>query len=236
LRVLIIVATMMATSFRHVNLYSVHVPKVQLATARWPVVGFAPLDALAGCDAGNSSELKNSSIPGKVRTVDQELPSPSGSPSYRHIDHIAIAVRDLESALVFFTEVLGFQLKRRLTVTGQTSGMVSAEIEHAGLKFVLCQGSGPQSQVCKLIEHYGPGVAHIALAVDDAAASMNLLAARGLAFDTTLIEGPGLRQVFSTRDPNSGLSFEFIERSADVGFLEENVQSLFEQLEKANAY
>ena len=168
--------------------------------------------------------------------MDQERSSGCNSPSYSRIDHIAIAVHDLEAALPFFVDVLGFELKRRLTTTGQNTGMLSAELEHAGLKFVLCQGSGAQSQVCRLIEHFGPGVAHIALAVDDAAAAMQTLAERGLSFDTTLIEGPGLKQVFSSRDPNSGLSFEFIERSAEAGFLEGNVQSLFDQLEKSNAF
>ena len=168
--------------------------------------------------------------------MEERSTSHIGSPNYRQIDHIAIAVRDLEAAVIFFSNVLGFQVKRRLTTTGKFSGMLSAELEHESLKFVLVQGSSPQSQVCKLIDHYGPGVAHIALAVDDAEQSMNTLAERGLSFDTTLIKGQGLRQVFSTRDPNSGLSFEFIERTSEEGFLDDNVQSLFEQLEKANSY
>jgi 4-hydroxyphenylpyruvate dioxygenase-like putative hemolysin len=55
-------------------------------------------------------------------------------------------------------------------------------------------------------------------------------------FDTTVIRGPGLRQVFSSRDRNSGLSFEFIERTGESGFLEDNVNELFAQLERNDAY
>jgi methylmalonyl-CoA/ethylmalonyl-CoA epimerase len=155
---------------------------------------------------------------------------------YVRIDHIAIAVKDLERGIHFFHQVLGFKLIRRRRITGQHTGMISAEMEHNDIKFVLCQGTEPASQVSQLIENFGPGVAHIALAVDDAESAAQHLAKRGLAFDTTVIKGSGLRQVFSTRDPNSGLSFEFIERYGEEGFLEENVQELFSQLEKKGAY
>lgn len=155
---------------------------------------------------------------------------------YQQIDHIAIAVVALEPAIDFFTKVLGFELVRRRTIQGENTGMVSAEIEHNGLKFVLCQGSQPSSQVSRLIENFGPGVAHIALKVDDAAHTARALAGCGMKFDTNLINGPGLRQIFSSRDMNSGLSFEFIERTGEDGFLEENVNELFAQLEKSGAY
>ncbi|NHZ35810.1 VOC family protein [Massilia rubra] len=155
---------------------------------------------------------------------------------FHKIDHIAIAVRDLEEGIDFFVNVLGFELKRKRTITGQRSGMLSAEIEHNGIKFVLCQGTDPQSQVSRLIDNFGPGVAHIALAVDSAEAASQQMALQGLQFDTSVIHGAGLRQVFSTRDKNSGLSFEFIERNGEEGFLEENVNELFAQLEKSGAY
>ena len=159
-----------------------------------------------------------------------------GKPAYKKIDHVAIAVRDLDSAVAFFTDTLGFTLIPRLTIAGQRTGMVSAELEHNQIKFVLCQGTEPESQVSKLIDNYGPGVAHIALEVEDVETTVSGLAQQGVAFDTTVIEGPGLKQAFSSRCTNSGLSFEFIKRDSEHGFLESNVQQLFEQLEKSGAY
>jgi methylmalonyl-CoA/ethylmalonyl-CoA epimerase len=156
--------------------------------------------------------------------------------SYSRIDHIAIAVRSLEPAVEYFTASLGFSLIRRLTIAGRRTGMISAELEKNGIKFVLCQGTEEESQVSRLIENFGPGVAHIALAVDSVESTVATLTARGVAFDTSVIEGPGLKQAFSSRDPNSGLSFEFIERGEEDGFLEANVQQLFEQLERSGAY
>lgn len=161
---------------------------------------------------------------------------PDATPHFQRIDHVAIAVIELEPAIAYFTEVLGFNLICRRTISGEKTGMISAELEHNGLKFVLCEGTEPTSQVSRLIEHFGPGVAHIALAVDDAEKTADALTARGMKFDTTVIKGPGLRQIFSTRDMNSGLSFEFIERTGESGFLEDNVNELFAQLEKSGAY
>ena len=156
--------------------------------------------------------------------------------TYKKIDHIAIAVRDLEEGIKFFTETLGFRLTRRLHVHGRKTGMISAELEHAQIKFVLCQGTEPESQVSRLIANYGPGVGHIALEVDDVESVVADLERKGAAFDTEVIKGPGLTQAFSSRDANSGLSFELIKRTSEQGFLAENVQQLFDQLEKANSY
>ncbi len=157
-------------------------------------------------------------------------------PVFRKIDHIAIAVKDLDEGIEFFGNVLGFKLIQRRVIHGQRTGMASAEMEHNDIKFVLCQGTEPESQVSRLITNFGPGVAHIALAVTDAQAACDKLAQQGMNFDTTVIKGSGLRQVFSSRDFNTGLSFEFIERNGEEQFLEENVNELFLQLEKSGAY
>lgn len=155
---------------------------------------------------------------------------------YKRIDHIAIAVHDLEPAIALFQDILGFRLVRRLNVSGKKTGMVSAEMEHNGIRFVLCQGTEPESQVSRLISEYGVGVAHIALEVGEAEQVADTLNQRGLGFDTSLIKGQGLKQIFSSRDPNSGLSFEFIERGEEQGFLESNVNELFAQLERNGTY
>jgi methylmalonyl-CoA/ethylmalonyl-CoA epimerase len=167
-----------------------------------------------------------------------ETPETANGPlAYRRIDHVAIAVRDLESAVAFFSGVLGFTLVRRREIKGVRTGMISAEMEVNGIKFVLCQGTEEASQVSRLIDEYGPGVAHIALAVDDVHSAVGELTARGLDFDTSVIEGPGLIQAFSSRCTNSGLSFELIaRRPGEDGFLAENVRELFEQLERSGAY
>jgi 4-hydroxyphenylpyruvate dioxygenase-like putative hemolysin len=156
--------------------------------------------------------------------------------AYQRIDHIAIAVIDLEEAISFYSSVLGFNLVRKLEIKGKRTGMISAEMECNGLKFVLCQGTEPESQVSQLIANYGPGVAHVALEVADVNAAVHHLRDCGMKFDTSVIGGPDLQQAFTSRDKNSGMSFEIIKRGNEQGFLQSNVEDLFDQLERSGSY
>jgi methylmalonyl-CoA/ethylmalonyl-CoA epimerase len=169
--------------------------------------------------------------------VDVKTAVKSEQTMFQRIDHVALAVRSLPEAVQFFTEVLGFSLTRELSIRGAASGMNSAEMEYNGLRFVLCQGTEPESQVSRLVSELGPGVAHIALAVDDVQETVNQLSERGMRFDTNVIEGPGLVQTFTSRDQNTGLCFEFIKRDpTKEGFDDRNIQALFDQLESKGAY
>lgn len=151
------------------------------------------------------------------------------------IDHIAIAVTNLESSLEWFTTVLGFSLKERRRTEGTTTAMISAVIELGPVQVVLLEGTSPESQVSRFIQHYGPGVQHIAIRVNDLSHIVEQFKQRGLQFDTTIIEGGGLRQIFTKRDIGSGLMIELIER-AQNGFAAQNVTDLFAQLEKKNSF
>jgi 4-hydroxyphenylpyruvate dioxygenase-like putative hemolysin len=153
----------------------------------------------------------------------------------RSIDHVAIAVRDLEESIRFYTDVLGFELKERRRTEGKATAMVSAVLVAGAVTVVLLEGTTPESQVSRFVEHFGPGVQHIAVGVEDLPQMAADLEAAGLEFDTTVIQSPGLRQIFSARDPGSGMMFEFIERLGG-DFSDQSVQSLFEQLEKKNAF
>ncbi|HEX3683975.1 MAG TPA: VOC family protein [Bryobacteraceae bacterium] len=151
------------------------------------------------------------------------------------IDHIAIAVPNLEESLRWFTDVLGFTLRERRKTEGKTTGMISAVLEAGPLQIVLLQGTDPQSQVSRFVAEYGPGVQHVAIRVGDVDGVSNGLRNSGLEFDTTVIDGGGLRQIFSRRDKGTGLMFEIIERNAS-GFSEQNVSALFAQLEEKNTF
>jgi methylmalonyl-CoA/ethylmalonyl-CoA epimerase len=153
----------------------------------------------------------------------------------RSVDHIAVAVQDLEESVEFYRTVLGFQLHERRRTEGKTTAMVSAVMKAGPITIVLLQGSSPESQVSKYVEHYGPGVQHIAVAVEDLPAMAADLKAAGMEFDTNVISSPGLRQIFSKRDPGSGMMYEFIERMGG-DFSDDSVKSLFEQLEQKDSF
>src|SRR5215217_216008 len=150
------------------------------------------------------------------------------------IDHVAIAVRDLEQAIVHYRDVLGFTLQERRQISDRISGMDSAVMEAGGVKFVLVQGDSPASNVSRYIEAYGPGVQHVAIEVPDPQEAIDDLRTRGADLLTGLIHGPGLDQIFTKREPNSGIQLEIIARAENDGFDPANVQELFEAMEREN--
>lgn len=161
--------------------------------------------------------------------------SPLGGNAVR-IDHVAIAVRDLETAIAHFRDGFGFEMLERRQVSGAVSGMNSATLRAGGVTFVLCQGDTPESNVSRYVEHYGPGVQHVALAVRRQGDVLDDLRDRGADLLTGIINAPGLDQSFTTRDANSGIQVEFVTRSDNNGFEDSNVQELFEAMERENVY
>ncbi len=153
--------------------------------------------------------------------------------TYTRIDHLAIAVLDLEKAIDFYTNLLGFKLLERRETQGERTGMISAVLDAGNFTIVLLQGTQSDSQVSKYVEHYGPGVQHVAFAVKSIDSVAAALQESGVQFATNVILGDGLKQIFTKREPISGMMIELIERAEFEGFQEESVNSLFLQLEKS---
>jgi methylmalonyl-CoA/ethylmalonyl-CoA epimerase len=157
--------------------------------------------------------------------------------SFTRVDHVAIAVKDLEEAVFLYQDVFGFELIKKREVFGEFSGMKSAELDAGGFSIVLIQGTCPDSQVTRYVDEYGPGVQHIAIEVNNLEAVFKTLDASGVKFVTDLIKGNNLVQIFTQRDKNSGMMIEFIQRKNNTdGFETNNIQQLFNQLEANDAY
>ena len=152
------------------------------------------------------------------------------------IDHVAIAVRNLEESIDFFSKVLGFECVERRRTEGKATAMISAVMKAGPLTFVLLEGTTPESQVSRFVENYGPGVQHLAIAVDNLEEVSADLRAAGLDFDTSIIRSPGLEQIFSHRDKGSGLMIELIDRNGRGDFSDSSVKQLFEELEKKDSF
>lgn len=161
------------------------------------------------------------------------------APLARHaeaVDHVAIAVRDLEAAIVWFQDLLGFELIERRRTDGRRSGMISAVLRLGPVTFVLMEGTTPDSQISRFIEHYGPGVQHIAIRVSGLRPVVESLRAAGLEFSTDIISPGAYSQVFTKRDPNTGLMIELVEWRGEHDFVDDGVKQLFEQLEASDAF
>jgi 4-hydroxyphenylpyruvate dioxygenase-like putative hemolysin len=150
------------------------------------------------------------------------------------IDHVAIAVRDLDAAIKTFCGSFGFEEAERQVIDGSYSGMRLATLTAGSIKFVLVEGTSPASNVSQYIEQYGPGVQHVALRVDSAGPVLQDLEKRGCDLLTGVIHNAGLDQIFTRRDANSGMQIEIIARSANDGFSTSNVTELFEAMEREN--
>ena len=152
------------------------------------------------------------------------------------IDHVAIAVKDLEAAIALYENVFCFKLLKRREIDGAFSGMISAEFEVGTFSLVLVQGTSEQSQVTQYVKTYGSGAQHVAVKVDNLENIAKKLADNGVEFATDIIRGKGLIQIFTKRDENTGMMFELIQREPEQsGFLKTNIQELFNQLEKSGA-
>lgn len=152
------------------------------------------------------------------------------------IDHAAIAVRDLDAAIETFTTRYGFRVMDRRPVKGSMSGMEVAAIEAGDLTLVLVMGTDPQSNVTRYIENYGPGVQHLALLVDGLPEVHADLKERRANLLTDIVNAPGLRQAFTRRDSNTGMQFEFLERSNINEFEEDNIRQLYDAMDNEDVY
>lgn len=216
--------------------------RVAAVEARW-----AELASERGLDAGFARATARAVIAEGCRVEDAiidgeapQAPVPAGSSDFARsaiaIDHVAIAVRDLDAAIAWYRDVLGMELEERRQISGRISGMDSAVMRAGGVKFVLVQGDSPESNVSRYIEAYGPGVQHVAIEIPDAQAALEDLRARGADLLTGIINGPGLDQIFTKREPASGMQLEIIARAENEGFDPGNVQELFEAMERENVY
>lgn len=94
------------------------------------------------------------------------------------INHIAIAVSNLEEAARFYTERLGLELG---TVEHVPSNRVRVAFLPIGeSRLELVQPDSPDSPVARFIEKRGAGIQHLCLEVDDIDAELARLASLGV--------------------------------------------------------
>jgi methylmalonyl-CoA epimerase len=94
------------------------------------------------------------------------------------LDHVGIAVKDLEAALAFFRDAIGLHVEESEEVAAQR---VRAHFVPAGeSKLELLEATAPDSAIAKFVDKRGPGIHHIALRVDDIVAALELLKAKGV--------------------------------------------------------
>jgi chorismate mutase-like protein len=143
------------------------------------------------------------------------------------IDHVVVAVDDVDAAAAFFRDRLGFS--REPLADGDQPGV--AAVRAGGVTVVLIDGRS-DPMVAEELAASGSGVQHIAVEVLNAPYVRASLQALGAPLLTdVVVDDHGHEQFFTVRDPASGVQLGFISRTGHrVGVGAANVRALFSAL------
>ena len=84
---------------------------------------------------------------------------------FGRIDHIGVATDDLEGSLALYEETFSMPLVHRETVESQ--GVEAALLDVGDGHVELLRPLGPETPVGKYLQRKGPGLHHVAYAVED---------------------------------------------------------------------
>ncbi len=94
------------------------------------------------------------------------------------INHIGIAVNNIEEAVKLYTDVLGLKVTNIEVVVDQKAK--TAIIPVGGTKIELIESTAPDSAIAKHIEKRGEGLHHVALEVDNIQDALKTLTKKGV--------------------------------------------------------
>ena len=128
-----------------------------------------------------------------------------------YIDHVGVAVKDIDSAMAFFKKV--FDVPDAEIALMEDQGVRATLIEVGQTRLELLEPTGPETGVGKFIERRGEGLHHLAFNVTDIGGKLQTLKTLGV----DLID----------QSPREGLSgtIAFVHPRSVFGILTELVES-----------
>ncbi len=131
------------------------------------------------------------------------------------IDHVGVAVEDIDAALPLYRTALGMELVHRETVAEQ--GVDAALLDVGDGHVELLQPLGPETSVGKFLARRGPGLHHVAYRVADIDAALAALAAAGLRLidETPRVGIRGSRVAFLHPASTGGVLTEIVQPAED---------------------
>ena len=94
------------------------------------------------------------------------------------VDHVGVAVEDIDAALAIYRGVLGMPLVHRETVSDQ--GVDAALLDVGDSHIELLQPLGPDTAVGRFLARRGPGLHHVAYRVESVQDTLDTLRAAGV--------------------------------------------------------
>ena len=128
------------------------------------------------------------------------------------IEHIAVAVADLDAAIALYRDVWGLEVEHRERVEDQ--GVEEAMVRIGESYIQLLGATGPETTVGKFLERRGEGLHHIAYEVDDLEGALARLKEQGVPLidEKPRKGGRGHMVAFVHPKGNRGLLVELIQK------------------------
>lgn len=143
------------------------------------------------------------------------------------IDHLVVAVEDLEASVAALTSSFGFH--RTALAGGEVNGITA--LVAGGVTIVLV---GPEASpaVATYLSRHGGGIQHVAIEVLNAEFTRACLTeAQASLLTDVVVDAEGHEQFFAARDRTTGVQLGFISRTGHrVGVAAANVLALFDTL------
>jgi methylmalonyl-CoA/ethylmalonyl-CoA epimerase len=129
------------------------------------------------------------------------------------IDHLGIAVSDMDGGKTFWTDVLGLEFEGEEVVAEQKVKTAFLPVGESEVE--LLESTSPDGPVAKFIEKRGQGFQHVAFRVADIDAALEELKAKDIQLidQTPRLGAGGARIVFLHPKATGGILVELCERS-----------------------
>jgi methylmalonyl-CoA/ethylmalonyl-CoA epimerase len=149
-------------------------------------------------------------------TTDDRPDDPNlGDIGIRRVDHVGIAVADLDAALDFYSSTFGLRCTHRETNAEQGVEEAMLAVGDGPTTLQLLAPAGPGSTIARFLDRRGPGIQQLAYTVDDVEEAGRRLRERGLrlVYDTPRNGTAGSRVNFVHPADAGGVLVELVEAS-----------------------
>ncbi|WP_019415005.1 methylmalonyl-CoA epimerase [Paenisporosarcina sp. TG20] len=135
----------------------------------------------------------------------------------KKVDHIGIAVKNLDESIPYYTETLGLKLLKIEEVISESVRV--AFIDAGNVKLELLEPMSEQSAIHSFIEKKGEGIHHIAFGVEGIEQRMNELREKGIRIlnEQPKIGAGGAQVAFIHPKSSYGVLYELCDNSGLKG-------------------
>ena len=129
------------------------------------------------------------------------------------VEHIGIAIKDIEKDAPFWSKVLGIEQTKTEDVDDQ--GVITDIYDTGRGKIELLLSKYPDSPIGKFLKKRGPGIHHICLQVEDIEESIKVLKKHGIETigDKSSIGAEGFKVIFIHPRSTGGVLVELAEKT-----------------------